>query len=217
MLTSRDKSMIYHIEKYGFITIAQAYSIWWNDRKYGYDLARKRLNNCIRLKQIKGYKPIGNVYAEKIFYIEEKYATPTKSMIISMNVYAELIRQGAGMVHFKREEDWFDGKYRSDAFTVVSLNNNVYSACIEVVDTTKLSYSAHKKALISKYEKIYEDDETVNKIIDITNLDRRFSEPKLIIITEVLPKQLIEIDDIEIIFLDYSLLKLNQIFTTKID
>ncbi|HEY8889885.1 MAG TPA: hypothetical protein VIM70_06485 [Clostridium sp.] len=203
MLTSRDKLMIYHIEKYGFITIAQAYSIWWNDRKYGYDLARKRLNQCILLKQIKGFKPVGNIYAEKIFYIETKYATPTKSMIISMNIYAELIRQGAGMIHFKREESWFNGDYRSDAFTIVSLNNSIYSACIEVIDTTKLSYSTHKKALISKYEDIYNNDETVKKLMEITNLDRKFSEPKLIIISEILPKENIEIDEIEIMFLVY--------------
>jgi len=208
--------MIYHIEKYGFLTIAQAYSIWFNDRKYGYDLARKRLNNCIFLKQIKGYKPVGNIYAEKIFYIESKYSQPTKSMIISMNIYAELIRQGAGMIHFKREENWINGKYRSDAFTIVSLNNSIYSACIEIIDTTKLSYSVHKKTLINKYEEIYEDDETVKKLMDITNLTRKFTEPKLIIIAEVLPKQLIEIDGIDIVSLDYSLLKLNQIFTTKI-
>lgn len=212
MLTNRDKEMIYHIEKYGFLTISQAYSIWWNDRKYGYDLARKRLNECILLKQIKGYKPVGNIYAEKIFYIESKFATPTKSMIICMNIYAELVRQGSGMIHFKREENWIDGKYRSDAFTIVSLNNKIYSACIEIIDTTKLSYSVHKKALISKYEEIYADDEIANKLMEITNLDRKFSESKLIIVTELLPKTPIEIDEVEIVILDYSLRKLAQIF-----
>ena len=212
MLTNRDKEMIYHIEKYGFITIAQAYSIWWNDRKYGYDLARKRLNHCIVLKQIKGYKPVGNIYAEKIFYIENKYATPTKSMIISMNIYAELCRQGADIIHFKREENWMNEKYRSDAFAVVSLNNKIYSACIEIIDTTKLSYSVHKKTLISKYEDIYSDDEIENRLVDITNLDRKFSDSKLIIITELLPKTPIEIDEVEIVLLDYSLQKLAQIF-----
>ena len=169
------------------------------------------------LKQIKGYKPVGNIYAEKIFYIESKFATPTKSMIICMNAYAELCRQGADMIYYKREESWFDGKYRSDAFTIVSLDNNLYWACIEVIDNEKITYTAQRKHFIEKYEDIYEDDEPIKKLMDITNLDRKFSEPKLIIISEVLPKQPIEIDDIEIISLDFSLLKLNQIFTTKTD
>jgi len=216
MLTSRDKLIVYHVEKYGFVTIAQAYSIWFGSKRYGYDLSRKHLAKIEAEGYLKSYRPTSTaMYTKKIYYIEAKYATPNKSMVIAMDVYAELIRLGAGMIHFKREEQWFEGKYRSDAFTIVSLNNKIYSSCIEIIDTTKLSYSTHKKALISKYEEIYEDDEPVNKLIDITNLDRKFSNPKLIIISEIIPKQPIEINDVEVIFIDYSLRKLSQIFTTE--
>ncbi|HEY5588444.1 MAG TPA: hypothetical protein VIK86_05745 [Candidatus Paceibacterota bacterium] len=217
MLTNRDKQIIFHIEKYGFLTIGQANSIWFSDRKYGYDLARKHLNKCVIAKQIKSYKPVSNIYAEKIFYIESKYSRASKSMIIAMDVYSELIRQGADMIYFKREENWFDGKYRSDAFTIVAIANNIYSACIEVIDNEKLTYTAQRKHFISKYEEIYEDDEPLKKLMEITNLDRNFTEPKLIVIAEILPKDNLEIDGVDIIFLDYSLQKLNQIFTTKMD
>lgn len=220
MLTPRDKSIIFHIEKYGFLTISQAYNIWFNDRKYGYDLARKHLNKCIEAKYIKGYKPVTNIYAEKTFYIEEKYSHPTRSMVITMNAYAELIRLGADIIHFKREEPWLeeDGKYkyRSDAFTVVSIGNNVFSACIEIIDSEKLSYAAQRKHFIAKYTDIYADDEPLKKLMEITHLTRKFSAPKLVIISEI-SKANLEIDGVEIISLDYSLQKLSQIFTTKIE
>lgn len=217
MLTPRDKQIIFHIEKYGFLTIGQAYSIWFNEQKYGYDLARKHLAKCVEAGHLKSYRPKSiTVYTEKIFYIDEKYARPTRSMVIAMNVYAEIIRLGADMIYFKREEPWFDGKYRSDAFAIVSISNTVFSTCIEIIDSEKLSYAAQRKHFINKYTDIYSDDEPLKKLIEITNLARKFSSPKLVIISEIIKADL-EIDGVEIISLDYSLQKLSQIFTTKIE
>lgn len=214
MLTPRDKSIIFHIEKYGFCTIGQAYSIWFSTNRYGYDLARKHMAKCCKAGHIKGYRPTNNIYTEKVYYIEDKYARPTKSMVMAMNVYAELIRLGADMIYFKREEPWFSGAYRSDAFVICSIGKSIYSSCVEIANTTKLSYAAHRNHLIKKYADIYEDDEPLKKLMDITNLARSFSPPKLITISEIANVKL-EIDGIEVISLDYTLQKLSQIFTTE--
>ena len=37
-ITDRDKEIISYVERYGFVTISQAYNMWFSDQTYGYDL-----------------------------------------------------------------------------------------------------------------------------------------------------------------------------------
>jgi hypothetical protein len=214
LMGQKDKEIINHVQQYGFITIGQCYLIWFNDRKYGYDIARKHLNKIVQEGYLKNYKPVSNIYAEKVYYSDSKYATPTKSMLISMDVYAELKRLGADIIYFKREERWLEDKYRSDAYTVFNLNRYIFSCCIEVIDSTKLTYLNHKKTFISKYENIYSSDEPLKKMIEITELKRNFDFPTLLVVSEIGQYDL-DIEGINIVYLDYSLQKLSQVFINK--
>jgi len=204
MLVKRDKDIISHIDEFGFLTISQAFLIWFSDINYGYDLARKHLTKIEKARYIQGYKPKGNMenlYAEKIYFMDDKYAIPTKSMVLAMNVYAEIIRLGANMIYYHREEPWQDRKYRSDAYAIFNVDRKIYSAAIEIINTTK--WTAHKKSLSSKYKDIFSTNEPLEKMKTITNFNKNFDPPKLVIVSEIKTQMILE--DIKQISVDYSL------------
>lgn len=165
ILQPRDREIIKHVEEYGFITISQACTIYWNDKKYAYDLARKRLDVIENLNYLKSYKS-DEPYSEKIFYIEKKYMNPSKHLILEMNLYAELINIGCNIRYFKREKEWLDGDRRSDVYTLFTFNGYLYSMCAEVViNSHKIhSFKDYQDDLIDKYNSIFNSGE-INKLI----------------------------------------------------
>jgi hypothetical protein len=219
MITKKDVEIIKYVEEFGFITIGQCYEIWYRDRKYGYDLARKELNKLIKEQYLNGYKDTGNIYAEKIFFIQDKYKRPTRSMIIVQNVYSELCKLGAEILYFNREEEWLKsennnhGKYRSDGFVIFNLGGYVYSSFIEVVDCfSTVSYTLQKKQLTTKYIDVLESGEAVDKIKEVTRVNKEFSFPTLLIADEIDHKTDFEIEDINIVKTNFKLEKLSRIF-----
>jgi hypothetical protein len=219
MITNKDVEIIKYIEEFGFITIGQCYEIWYRDRKYGYDLARKELNKLIKAQYLNGYKDTGNIYAEKIFFLEDKFKRPSRSMILVQNVYSELCKLGAEILYFKREEEWLKqennnhGKYRSDGFVIFNLGGYVYSSFIEVIDCfSSVSYNLQKKQLSNKYQDIYDSREATNKIKQITNIDKEFMFPTLLIVDEVDHKSTFEMEDVNIVKTNFKLEKLSTIF-----
>jgi hypothetical protein len=207
-----------YVEDYGFITIGQCYEIWYSDKKYGYDMARRELNKIIKEGYLRSYKDSCNVYTEKIFYIEEKFKRPTRSMMLAMNVYAEMCRLGTEVLYFNREEPWLKsdennrGKYRSDGFIIFKLDKYVYSAFIEVIDHNTASYNHQKKLLTTKYTDIYDSGEPIEKIKEVTKVDKDFPFPILLIIDEINHNSVLEIENTNIIFTNFKLEKLSQLF-----
>lgn len=169
MLTKRDKQIVRYIEDNGFITISQCCNIWFNDKKYGYDLARKRLQEIERLNYCKSYID-HKIYApEKIYYIDDKYAKPSKHTIISMNIYSELIKLGATILYFKREQKWLNGKYRTDAFIVYLMDRSLYATASEIIlgSATNKSYTDQREIMNGKYYEVFVvNEEEVNTIVD---------------------------------------------------
>jgi hypothetical protein len=212
ILKEKDKEMIRYVEKYGFITIAQAYDIWFSHRRYGYDLARKRMQQMVDDNYLKQQYDMEEMYSPKIFYIEDRYRKPTKSMILVMDVYSYISRIGGAIRYFKREEEWLDKKYRSDAFIVFTMSGFCYSAYVEVLKTTSSKDITNNSKFQTKYNEIVESDEVQDKLKNLFNDTRRFEDPALIIIDDIKHKNELVINNLnKIITVDYKLSGLSKI------
>lgn len=217
MLTKRDKEIIRYIEDNGFITISQCCNMWFADRKYGYDLARKRLAEIERQEYCKSFIN-HKIYApEKIFYIEKKYANPSKHTILTMNAYSEIIKLGADILYFKREQSWLEGKYKSDGFVIFKMDKYVYAVCIEtIVGTGVLPYMEQREKLNGKYyEIIYVEDEVQNAVdIVMSNYginDRINANKCVLIIDEIDHKNPWTVDEVRTYQIHYDMKGIGKI------
>ena len=153
IITSRDKLILNHIEKYKFTTISQIADIFFKDRKYSYDIARKRLNLMVKeekLFAIKDYKTGLNIYSLN------KIKNPSHSDILLMDFHSKLISEGCEIIFFEKEYNMQDGKIRSDGFCAFKCCNYIMYLFIEV-------QLRHAYPDIKKYENLYESGEFQNK------------------------------------------------------
>lgn len=169
MRKERDIRIIKHIEKHGFITIKQAHKIFFNDRQTGYDLARKRLFKLAEQGHIKGFIDYLSPNPEKIYYLEDKYKSPTKHTILIMDAYAEIINLGVNMIYFKREEKWEKTNRRSDGYAVFIMEDYLYEVFIEVKYRMGTDQVNKADDLNKKYSEILNSGECSEKIVSITN------------------------------------------------
>lgn len=130
-ITDRDKEIISYVEQYGFVTISQAYNMWFSDQTYGYDLARKRLNILVDTGRLKSNKSKHTNFTN-IYYIDKRYSNMSHHNILIMDVYSKITSFGGDIKYFKREQPWDDGKYRSDAYVIYTFEGYVYALFIEV-------------------------------------------------------------------------------------
>ena len=149
ILTDRDKQLLRHIEQYKFTTIQQATDLFFRDRKYGYDMARKRLNLMVRedkLLAMKDFKSGLNIYSL------DKIKTPSPSDILLMDFYCKLITEGCEVLMFEKEYRILDGKIRSDGFCIFKFCNYMMYSFVEV-------QLRHAFPDVAKYEMLYKSNE----------------------------------------------------------
>lgn len=146
VLSPRDREILLHIESWGFATIKQITDIFFREQKYGYDMARKRLNLMVKDHKLfvhRNYENNMNIYTF------EKIKKVSQSNIIVMDFYAKLMIEGAEILLFEREYNKFmDGKIRPDIFVAVKIENWIIYMFVE-------AQLRHVKADIEKYEKLY--------------------------------------------------------------
>lgn len=153
ILTARDRAILKHIEEYEFATIKQIADMFFKEQKYGYDIARKRLNAMVRdnhLLATRDYKTGLNLYSI------DKIKNITMSKVLLMDFYSRLIAEGCEILFFEKEYSKFmSGKIRPDGFTVIKFNGYVYYYFIEV-------QTRHANPDIQKYETLYYTNEFQN-------------------------------------------------------
>lgn len=220
MLNERDEKIIRYIENYGFVTISQCYKMFFRNRAYGYDLARKRLAKLQQKGHLLSQIDYLEKNPEKIYYIDEEYSSPSKHTIMIMNSLAEIYKLDANVRYFAREQEWLDGKRRSDAYMIFNLNNYVYQLFVEVEGQTtkkKKSRAEIVEDFNKKYTDILRSEEPLKlayKCFDLTpeNYD------KLTILTRILVIDNFShnnapwyVDDEKVIQVDFSLKQFGQI------
>lgn len=224
MLRERDLKMINHIQKYGFLTINQAYKIFFTDRRCGYDLARRRLAKLVEQGHIKSNMDYLSS-SEKIFYLVDKYMQPSKHTILIMDTYAELVAlcggvekedNNKGVLEFEREQEWKSIKRRSDGYGIFIMGEYLYEIFIEVIYHIGTDRKTRVEDMSKKYEEIIKYN--VSKPLVNETLKREDDIPtnKIILIVSYNPyKNEINIDDnlAKIVNVDYSLKGIGNILT----
>lgn len=220
MLNKRDEKIIRYVETYGFITISQCYKMFFRDRAYGYDLARKRLAILQQQGHLLSQIDYLERNPEKIYYIEEEHSSPSKHTILIMNSLAEVYKLDADVRYFAREQEWMGGERRSDAYILFNLNSYVYQLFVEVEgQTTKKKRSRDEitKDFNKKYMDILQSEEPFKLAYNIFNLSPE-NYSKLKILTRILVIDNFShsqnpwyVTDETVIQLDFSFKKFGQI------
>lgn len=181
MITQRDKQVLKFIELYGGITINQCAKIFFREAKHNYDLARKRMRKIMEMTDLHYFT--NKLTGERV-YCETKKLTP--HAVYVLDVLASFIQSGATILEFKKEPQWLEGKYRSDAFFKFEYKDVVRIACLEV-DVTHTTD-------MGKYEEIYDNGYFQEEYGTF---------PVVIVIGDILTEY--ENDNFEAVFLDYNL------------
>lgn len=195
MITERDRMIYNHIDKYNFATIEQIQKIFFREQKYGYDVARRRLNLLVKHEYLK----CSRNYAtnQNIFYIDNNYRKVNIHSMLLMDYYSELISNGAEVISFEKEKEFAGGKVRSDGFCIFIFNGFKYYQIIEV-------HASHNKLNVKKYE----DEEVRNELLALCNNVL----PNLILIDDTLRQGTVEVKDMEIVQLDFNLDAFPKVF-----
>lgn len=202
MLKERDINIIKHIERYGFITIKQGYKIFFNKAGYGYDLSRKKLANLEQKGYISGFLDYFSNTGEKIYYIEDKFKNPSKHTVLVMDTFSEIVKLGAEVLFFKREQKWLDGERRSDAYSVFKIGDYLYELFIEVEGSGSHKRYTRENIIADfnkKYTEIIQSKEPQLIINDIFGSKTDISSTRRILVVDNIPHVLEWLVDDEII------------------
>lgn len=217
MLNARDAKIIRHIESYGFITISQCYKMFFNNRNYGYDLARKRLAKLQEQGYMFSHIDYLEKCPEKIFYIDETYSTPKRHTIVIMNAFAEMIRLGAEPLFFKREQKWLNGKRRSDGYLLFKINSYIFQLFIEVESATT-NKKTSREIIVEDFNKKYTDifssgepNELIKSILNLSDNDEINPINRILVIDDVSHIIPWYVDGVTLLQSDISLNKISQI------
>lgn len=142
MLTNRDNNILMFIEEFGGITIYQTSKMFFNNSKYGNDLARKRLKKLAEQNILK-YESDW-VTNQRVYFTKKK---PSSHSLVLLNLYAEIIGAGADVIEFEKEYK-IDNICRPDGFIIFSYNGKGKMAFVEV--------DMQNKTNLEKYQKLYE-------------------------------------------------------------
>ncbi|MFT8312931.1 MAG: hypothetical protein ABF633_01605 [Clostridium sp.] len=148
MLTKRDKDILIYLEKHKAITIMQSYRIFFNDCKFGYDVARKRLKKLEDMEVLKSYK--NQLTDEKIYYTEQKISAHD---LYVLDFYSLLVFNNCKNIEFKIQPRYLKDMIRPDAFFKFEFNGNLYFILLEV----DLTHSSMPK--MQTYERLYRSQE----------------------------------------------------------
>lgn len=163
MLTTRDMEILEFISLYGGITIKQAYKIFFNGAKYGYDRARKRL----KILADEGVIKYNNTWAsnERIYYTGKKVISAHQCKLL--DVYADMIAAGCEILKFDTEPVYMEGQIRPDGFIDLRYQGRRIIIIIEIDFTHQTD--------IGKYELLYHTGEIQE--------DYKGAFPRILIIT----------------------------------
>lgn len=160
MLTQRDRSIIRHIEQYGFITNQQARELYVpRNVVKGYEAARRRLkyiidNNITFTIKEKPLKITTNkVTGKPVFHYKNQ---PSYHDIVVMDFYARLVFMGVNVLKFKKHVEWLGGTYISDAFLAYEVDGKKTIALLEVC-------YANQDPHIEGYEALHKTNELQKK------------------------------------------------------
>lgn len=196
VLSDRDRDILIHIETWGFATIKQIADIFFKQQKYGYDMARKRLNLMVRDNKLFVHRNYDN---NMNVYTFEKTKKVRVGDFILMDFYCKLKSEGAEILMFEKEYNKFmDGKIRPDGFTIVKMGNWIIYLFIEV-------QTRHAKADIEKYERLYATKEFQNTFE--TDLF-----PTVVIIEDVNHKAKYSSDNFKVVQIDLNMCGFPNIF-----
>lgn len=121
MITDRDRLIISHLEKYKYATIDQLQKIFFREQNNSYNLVRRRMAEIIKA----GYAAsIRDIETNKVIYMynERGIKPPSRHRIITLDVLANLHYERYNVIDFEVEKEWMNGKVRSDAFAIFSLD-----------------------------------------------------------------------------------------------
>lgn len=166
-MKERDLKIRKHIEDFGFITIKQASKIFFQNRRCSYDLARRRLKKLVEQGFFKSYMDYLNSNPEKIFYINDKYKSPSRHTILIMDTYAEIINMGITPLYFKREQYWLESNRRSDGYMIFLKEGYMYEIFIEVIYHLGTDKKSRNEDMNKKYQDIIESKESLEIVGDI--------------------------------------------------
>lgn len=148
----RDKNILRFIEDYKSITIFQAYRIFFNKCKFGYDVSRKRLKILCDMGILKqGKNPLTN----EIIYYFDKQISPHDLLLLDF--YSLLIFNGAKILEFKKFPRYYEGsKYiEPDAFFRYSFNNVIQGVFVEIDFTHATDLSKYEPYFSGYFSKLY--------------------------------------------------------------
>lgn len=152
VITDRDKQIILHLEKYKYATIEQIEKIFFKQQKHSYSIARRRMQEIKKAGYIKSNR---DIETNKVVYVynDSKSKLPDRHRLITLDILANL-HYNFNVKSYEVEKVWQDGKIRSDAFTVFTLENtkNRYNYFIEV-------HLSNNEPNLEKYDTLYETKE----------------------------------------------------------
>ena len=127
MITSRDKEILKFIEEYRALTIFQAYRIFFNESKYGYNIARRRLSQLEEIGMLKSCKNKSS--NQKVYYMENPVSAHDLFVI---DFYSLLVFNHCKNIIFKTQPRYLNGQIRPDAYLKYEYGEEMYFILLEV-------------------------------------------------------------------------------------
>ena len=148
MLRQRDKDILKHIESYKAITIYQAYRMFYNSSKFGYDQAKKRLKDFEDLGLLKSYKE--KITGQKVYYMEHQVSLHD---LYVLDFYSNLHFVGCKNIEFIKTPRYLNGMIVPDSLFKFQFKDDLYFILLEV-DFTHMTGMAK----FQLYEKLFREN-----------------------------------------------------------
>lgn len=149
MLMPRDKEILKFMEQHKAITIYQAYRMYFNHAKFGYDRARVRLKQLEDFGLVRSYK--NKLTDEKVYYTDDKVSSHD---LYVNEFYSLLVYYGCTNIKVLRQPRYLKDLIRPDALFRFEYKGNLYFILLEVDFTHVTSV-----AKFQLYEKLYKIEE----------------------------------------------------------
>jgi len=147
MLRQRDKDILKHIENYKAITIYQAYRMFYNTSKFGYDQSKKRLKDFEDLGLLKSYKE--KITGQKVYYMEHQVSLHD---LYVLDFYSMLYFTGCNNIELIKTPRYLNNMIIPDAFFKFQFRENLYFLLLEVDFTHQTNMSKFQM-----YEKLFRE------------------------------------------------------------
>ena len=191
--TQKVRNILNFIDKYGFITSKICANLFYKDNKYKLDMARRTLNKLVNNKDI-----ISNTscFGKELIYQFNKNIVSEHRYAL-LNLYSEINCIVNNIEYFKLEEQWLEGKRKSDAHIIIS---NIINGD-EVFKSYLIEYDKYHKTDIKKYEEIYNSNEVQQWYLNRYEINNYFP---IVMIVNYSGKVNQNSDNFNIIALDYD-------------